>query len=152
MLNNLLLPNKFRKVGFVLLIPALILMIAVFYYEYSIPLLSYGTPKPGSAPFDLKNFDFSDELAMLLTMFSLFCIAFSKEKHEDEYLREVRWKALQVSVYINYLVIALGTVLIYGLNYLYVLYANLFTILVIFIIVYYYRVYFKGRLSKEEQS
>jgi len=151
MLKQLLLPNYFRKAGVLLLLPALCLLVAVFMYEFSIPFLVYGQAEVSTSVFDMKNNDLSDELAILLSFFSLFCIAFSKEKVEDEYLQGVRLRALQISVYINYLVLAVATVAIYGLSYLYVLYGNLFTILIIFIVVYYYRVHIKGRLSKEEQ-
>lgn len=152
MLNNLLLPNKYRKLGFILFIPAIILLNAVYMYEYSIPFMSYEDPTKTGNFLDFNNHDFSDELALLITFFSLFCIAFSKEKKEDEYLQGIRLRALQISVYLNYLVLVLATILIYGGGYMYVLFGNLFTILIIFIIVYYYQVHIKGRLSKEEQS
>ncbi len=150
MLNQLLLPNYYRKVGFMLLPVAAFLLVAVFIYEYSIPFLEYGKGIKSSI-YDMKNNDFSDELAVLLSFVALFTIAFSKEKTEDEYLQGVRLQALQISVYVNYIVLAVALVTVYGLDYLYVLYGNLFTILIIFIIVYYYKVHVKGRLSKEEQ-
>lgn len=150
-MKSLLIPHGFRKVGLILLPFAVILLIAVFMNEYSIPFLNYDSPAITSDPYDIRNHDLTDEVAILLCFISLFMIAFSKERQEDEYLLKVRLRALQISVYANYLVLAVSTLAIYGLSYLYVLYGNLFTILIIFIVVYYYEVHFKARFVKEGQ-
>ncbi|MCB0698636.1 MAG: hypothetical protein H6551_12955 [Chitinophagales bacterium] len=143
-----LLPNKLRVLGFVLLPVAIALIVMVYGYDYYLPFLEY-TGKENSNFLDLRNHNLTDELGVVLSIISLFLIAFTKEKHEDEYLQGVRLKALQLSVYINYFVLALSTLLIYGTNYLTVMYANLFTILIIFIVVYYYNVHVKGRIAEE---
>lgn len=147
MKKQLLLPHSFRIIGFILLPIAVSLLIMVFMYDYSFPFLSYGHAELKKGTFDLVNHDFSDEAAMLLTFISLFMVAFSKERIEDEYLQKIRLKALQISVYVNYAVLVVGTVTIYGLSYLYVLYGNLFTILIIFIVVYYYKAHFSTRFQ-----
>lgn len=147
MVSKILLPHFYRKAGFILLPVAVVLLIATVGYEYSLPFLDYADKYPKKDPFDLRNYNFSDELAMILTMASLFMIAFSREKQEDEYLQEVRLKALQISVYVNYFVLVAATLFVYGTSYLYVLFGNLYTILIIFIAVYYYRVHFKTRLE-----
>ncbi|MCB9046179.1 MAG: hypothetical protein H6550_08560 [Chitinophagales bacterium] len=151
MMNRLLLPHWFRKTGLALLPFAIVLMILAFFYEYDLPFLAYNTCHSTKDFLDTSNHNLTDELAVVSLFACLFFLAFSKEKHEDEYLNEVRLKALQISVYINYIVLAVATVTVYGLSYMYVLYGNLFTILVIFILVYYYRVHIKGRLAREEQ-
>lgn len=150
-MKSLLISHNFRKVGFVLLPFAIALLIAVFINDYSIPFLKYQAPIMALKPVDIRNYDLSDEVAILISFVSLFMIAFSKEKQEDEYLLKVRLRALQISVYINYLVLAVSVLAVYGLGFLYVLYGNLFTILIIFIAVYYYEVHFKARMGKEGQ-
>lgn len=147
-MKDLLLPHKYRKIGFLLLPLAITLFIVVFLNEYEFAFLDYKLTVMG-APFDMTNDNFSDELTVLITFISLFLIAFSREKVEDEYIQRVRLQALQISVYINYGIIALSTVLVYGLDYLNVVFGNLFTILVLFILVYYYKAHMKPRLSKE---
>ncbi len=148
-MKDLLLPHNFRKLGFLLLPIAAALFVIVLLNEYEFPFLDY-KPSGKSSGFDMKNYNFSDELTLLLTFASLFSIAFSREKIEDEYIQSVRLQALQISVYINYGIIALSTVLVYGLDYLNVVFGNLFTILIIFIIVYYYKAHIKPRMSKEQ--
>lgn len=143
-----LLPHKFRIVGGALLLPAFVLLYASLAKDFSIPWLRI-MPSNQSETLNLNNYDMTDEAALSLCFLSLFMIAFSKEKKEDEYVQEVRLKALQVSVYVNYLVLLISTFCFYGLSYLYVLYGNLFTILLIFIMVYYYQLHLKPRLSNE---
>ena len=151
MKNDLLLPNKCRKIGWVLLVPSVILLIAIMMYDFSIPFLKMSQPasKPGS--FDIKDYDMSNEVAIFLVFAGLFMIAFSKEKREDEYVASVRLKALQISVYVNYIVLVVGLFSFYGFSFLMILYANLFTILIIFIAVYSYKLHFRTGL-KEEQA
>lgn len=148
MKSVLLLPHRFRLWGWILIVPSTLLLIAVLMYEYSVPFLKLSQPVHAANLLDFNNYDLSDEFTVLLVFASLFMIAFSKEKVEDEYIRAIRLKALQISVYVNYLVLVIGIVSFYGLNFLYVLYGNLFTILIIFILVYQYYVSIKPRLSK----
>ncbi len=143
-----LFPNKFRIVGFILFPIAITIMVLVFGYEYYFPFLSYPEAEAKSI-LDFRNNNLTDELGVILTIISLLLIAFTKEKYEDEYVNWVRLKALQISVYINYIVLIVSTLLVYGTSYLNILYANLFTILIIFISVYYYNVHIKGHVTKE---
>ncbi len=148
MKNAFLLSHKWRNIGWVLLPFAIAFLIAAIVYEYTVPFLVFGHPKLSAGDtFDIKNNNLTDELSILFTFISLFCIAFSKEKVEDEYVAAVRLKALQVSVYVNYAVLVISLFTIYGLSFLYVLYGNLFTILIIFIMVYYYYLHLKPKMA-----
>jgi hypothetical protein len=149
MKNSLLLPHICRKIGWVLIFPSIIFMIAVIMYDYSVPFLRLPPPTVPAKTFDIRDNDMSNEVAIFLVFASLFMIAFSKEKREDEYVASVRLRALQISVYVNYFVLAAGLFSLYGLSFLMVLYANLFTILVIFIAIYYFKLHFK-KVGREE--
>ncbi|MEZ5016570.1 MAG: hypothetical protein R2800_05915 [Flavipsychrobacter sp.] len=148
-MNNLLLPHVFRKIGFIMLPIAAALFVLVLLQEYTLPFLDYQPAAlKNKSIFDVSNGNLTDELTLLVIFACLFFIAFSKEKIEDEYLQKIRLQALQISVYINYAILVLATFLVYGLNYLNVVFGNLFTILIIFIAVYYYKAHIKSRLSK----
>ena len=97
-----------------------------------------------------KNFaaDYSCTIAMIFTFVSLFMIAFSRLKHEDEYVAYMRLRALQWSVYANYLILILISLLFFGFTFLVVMQVNLFTILILFILIFNYSLYIKPRLSK----
>jgi fatty acid desaturase len=101
-----------------------------------------------------KNFytDFNGELSLLITLVCLFMIAFSREKVEDEYVRIIRLRALQISVYTSYLIFAVASIFIYGVSFLYVMFANVFTVLFIFIVVFYYNLHIKSGISKSQAA
>jgi len=160
MKRKLLLPNKCKTIGLALLPFAIVLLIAVYHYDFSIPLLQYNL-KPnnnllgGNSDFIFsKNFgaDLSGEVAMLATFISLFMVAFSAEKNEDEYVSSVRLHALQLSVYINYIVLAVTSIFIYGFGFLMVMELNLFTIPVLFILIFNFNLHIRPRLSKTAQA
>ncbi len=155
--NKLLLPRKCRLIGCILLPFASTLLVAVAYFDVSIPFLHYNTKQaklsgdwfPPGFLFT-RNFyaDYTCTLAMIVTFISLFMIAFSRLKQEDEYVSYVRLRALQLSVYINYIILLIASLLFFGLTFLAVMQINLFTILILFILIFNYNLYLKPRLSK----
>ncbi|OJW77280.1 MAG: hypothetical protein BGO69_18005 [Bacteroidetes bacterium 46-16] len=160
MINRLLLPRSCKLWGLVLLPFAFALLIAVYNYSFSIPFLKYNMGQSGDVFSGKQDFifnggfstDFSGELSLLLTFGSLFMIAFSAEKNEDEYVSSVRLRALQLSVYANYIILAITSVFIYGLSFLMVMELNLFTILIIFILIFNFDIHIKPRLTRSAQA
>ncbi|MBS1587921.1 MAG: hypothetical protein JSS82_20495 [Bacteroidetes bacterium] len=156
MKRKLLLPHPFKAFGWILLPFAITFLVAVYSYNFSVPFLQYHPERKndfflGKGDFLFqKDFsaDLSGEAALLCTFVSLFIIAFSAEKNEDEYVSAVRLHALQVSVYFNYFVLAISSILIYGLSFLMVMELNLFTILVLFILVFNFNLHIRPRFTK----
>lgn len=154
MKNRLLLPRKCRMIGYAILPFSITLMIAVYHFEFSFPFLRYHIPKdsgwfPPGFLFD-KGFyaDYTGTIAIIATFICLFMTAFSRLKQEDEYVAYTRLKALQLSVYVNYIILFLSSLLFFGMTFLMVVEINLFTILILFIIIFNYSLYIKPRLSK----
>ena len=87
-------------------------------------------------------------VGMVLTFIALFMISFAREKHEDEYVSIVRLQALQISVYANYMILGLSSLAMFGSIFLVVMQINLFTILILFILIYQYKLNIKPRFSK----
>ena len=158
MKNSLLLPRKCRLIGSIMLPFAMAWLIAGYFGQHSVfPFLRYNmtSGKGDIFPPDFilsKNFytDFNGELSLLITLICLFMIAFSREKVEDEYVRMIRLRALQISVYTSYLVFAVASVFIYGVSFLYVMFVNVFTVLLIFILVFYYNLHIKSGIPKSQ--
>lgn len=155
MKDRLLLPHIFRKVGFAMLLPSIAWLLASYVFNHPpFPFLQFNTDATGKKDFFDSDFifergfttDFNGEISLLLTWASLFMIAFAREKKEDEYVKTVRLRALQVSIYINYGVVALASIFIYGLSFMWVMYAALFSMLIIFILIYYYQLHLRPRL------
>jgi len=155
MITQLLLPQKCRLAGFILLPFAASLLIASYYFDFSLSFLNH-TNKAGAGTFDnagvifSKNFsaDYTGTVAILLTIVSLSMIAFSREKNEDEYIVSVRLRALQISVYANYIILGITALMFFSTSFLMVMQINLFTILILFIIIYQYQLHIRPKFSK----
>ena len=79
-----------------------------------------------------------DEIIELLLIIGGLCIAFSKHKNEDEFISKLRLDSLLWATYINYGVLIFSILFIYWLSFFYVLIANMITILLLFIIRFYW--------------
>ncbi|MBQ0739534.1 hypothetical protein J9332_35040, partial [Aquimarina celericrescens] len=79
-----------------------------------------------------------DEFVELLLIIGGLCIAFSKHKNEDEFISKLRLDSLLWATYINYGVLIFSILFIYWLSFFYVLVANMITILLLFIIRFYW--------------
>lgn len=134
MLTKILLPHRFQKYGWILILPFTVLLFATNYASFEISWLTTPGFEEGKALFDFfdkKNFTL--ELALIGVFLSLFLIAFSKEKEEDEYIQKIRLDSLLVAFYANTFILIIGTLLFYGFGYLEFMGYNMFTIQLIFI-------------------
>lgn len=133
MRSNYLLPHFLKKTGFIIIIPSLILGFLVMYADYEIP--GFETPWAASQHlFSTGNNNLTDELAAICFLSSLFLIAFTEEKIEDEWVMKVRLDSLQWAVYVNYGLLAVAILLVYNTTFFEVLVYNMYTILLFFIL------------------
>lgn len=65
-------------------------------------------------------------------------VAFSREKVEDEFIAKLRLQSFQWSFLINYVLLLLAFLFIYGSNFITVLIYNMFTMLILFILRFHY--------------
>ena len=153
MTNKLLLPHKYKALGWYILIPSTIIGIFLLISEFQTFSLE-------TKVFALMN----EELLENTTYFSIISknvvptaigvlfiigallVSFSKEKLEDEFIAEIRQSSLLWAVLVNYILLLLAFVFIYGLAFMNVMIYNMFTILIIFIIRFNYILY---KSSKE---
>ena len=127
------------------------LFIAVYRFDFLFSFLATRMHQPeGMAGFLNGNNNLADEFAIGGVIISLFMIAFSRLRHEDEYTGSIRLKSLQIGVYANYAIFILLTFLVYDGDYLSVLLYNIATILILFIVVFNFNLYLKPRLSKTQ--
>jgi len=86
-----------------------------------------------------------------LLIISLFFIAFSKEKNEDEFIAKIRLESLLWATYINYAVLIIAILFVYGGSAFWVLVYNIFTILLFFIIRFNWVIRKSRKLAKDEK-
>ena len=82
-----------------------------------------------------------DEIFTTIIIISGLINSFSKEKIEDELISKIRLESLTMSLFISYSLVIISTFLIYNLSYMYVLVFNLFVILILFNLIFRYRLY-----------
>jgi hypothetical protein len=137
MLTKILLPHRFQKIGWIMILPFSVLLFAVNYLTFELSWLSISNSQPSfdglSGFFDPDKTNYSLEFALIGVFLALFLIAFSKEKQEDEYIQKLRLDSLLVAFYANTFILILGTLLFYGFGYLEFMGYNMFTIQIIFI-------------------
>ena len=109
------------------------------YFEFEIPgfevLIPYTDSFMSHKP--MKN-NLTDELVSIIFMVSLIMIAFSEEKLEDEWVSKVRLESLQWSIYANYILLIAAILFVYDMYFFQALIYNMYTILIFFILRFYY--------------
>lgn len=127
MSHALLIPNRYKRLGFIILIPFLVLGAMYMFWDFSFSWLDIGT-----------SINLTDEIALTGTIAGLLLIAFSKEKTEDEYISTLRLESLQWAVLIHYILLVITTWAVHELAYIQVMVYNMLTIPIIFIIRFHY--------------
>jgi hypothetical protein len=127
MSNSLLIPNHYKRLGFIILIPFLVLGALCMFRDFNFSWLDIG-----------KSINLTDEIALTGTIAGLLMIAFSKEKTEDEYISTLRLESLQKAVLIHYILLVIATWAVHSLAYIQVMVYNMLTIPIIFIIRFHY--------------
>ena len=160
MKTSYLFPSRFRLWGLILTIIALLLAV---YSEVNegipflkqIPVLALvdsGIPfstRPDTSFFKIIKDDFDFELISILFILGGFLLGFSRQKIEDEYINQIRLQSLLIATYVHFAIFIFLMLSFYGLDYLYVMMINMFTILWFFNLVFYYKLF---RLKRQMTS
>jgi hypothetical protein len=152
MRSQLLLPNHYKRIGTILLIPSLVLGALVRFNDLAFDFLELPFGKKNSSGSFLNlddTINLTDELALTGIIVGLLFIAFAREKQEDEYINTIRLESLQWAVLINYILLLAATWLVHGFPYIDVMMYNMLTVLIIFI-VRFHIVLRKNRITNPE--
>ncbi|MFA6334379.1 MAG: hypothetical protein WCX48_02340 [Bacteroidales bacterium] len=163
MKTKFLLPNKFIKVGFILLGLSILLMLftGIFgdiklltkfpvFYIYNSGVF----PAISDAQNHLMGFMYDDiHYELIVTLFVLGCvfIGFSRLKSEDEYTVNLRLESLLWAMYVNFAIFLFSVLFIYGLFFLEIQLYCLLAFLAIFNLRFYYMLYQSKKSSRNEK-
>ena len=159
MKRSYLLPSGFRKAGWCMFIPGVILGLLYLTGEYPAWLELGGTK--ALALFDgfsdtntfsvTFNDSWTEEFIIILLAIALQFIGFSREKDEDECIANIRMNALVWAITVNTLLLIASTLLIFGLPYLTFMSIYMFSLMVLFIAKYQWLIYrFRKNSSNDE--
>ena len=157
--SKLLLPNKYKMLGWFLLIPSAILgiFLPIKGLDEALSIKTKVFAIVDSEFFkDPKYFTFvqaniTTTLIAVLFIIGAVLVGFSKEKREDEFIANLRLSSLLWAVLVNYTLLFLAFVFVYGMAFFNVMMYNMFTVLVIFIFRFNYLLYKNNKAAANEK-
>ena len=140
--TNYLLPNKYKTLGWILftlgILGGLIMYVTDFdASEYlKIKVLSIYDDQifKDSSFFKIVENGVFDELVSIFIIVGGFLVGFTKEKIEDEFIYKLRKDSLVWALIVNYSILLVAILFVYDTSFLHILFFNMFTPLVFFVI------------------
>lgn len=158
MSTKLLLPNRYKTLGWIILIPATILGLILVYNEFGAEWLNarvFAIATDGTLSnhryFSFTYTNITNTVIGSLFIMGAMLVSFSKEKNEDEFIAELRLSSLLWAVCVSYLLLLIAFVLVYGTPFLDVMVYNMFTVLIIFIVRFNYLMYKNSKTATDEK-
>lgn len=139
MQQNMLLPNQFKKLGWLILGIAVILWLYLLLSDneasLNAPVFAFITDEimGKTEYFKIIQVDILPSLVGTLFIVGSLLVSFSKEPQEDEYIASVRLASMQWAVLVSYGLLLFAFMFIFGLAFLTVMQYNMFTVLILFI-------------------
>ncbi len=141
MKTSYLLPNNFKRVGWVLF--SIGILGGVFMYATDIDTADYLKMKVLSIYHDeifreksffkiIENGVFDELVSFCLIIGGVF-IGFTKEKIEDEFIYKLRKDSLVWALIVNYSILLIAILFVYDMSFLHILFFNMFTPLLFFV-------------------
>ena len=146
-MKSFLLPHIFKRIGWFIMIPSMILgilhliipdlisSIQITTYGYFGNNFLQGEIKP---PVRFGRISLIPNLVGLLLLLGGIMLMFSKEKKEDEYINQIRLRSFHSSVFINYGILFFCILFFHNLSFFYVMILNLYTIIIIYVFRFHY--------------
>lgn len=158
MSHKLLLPNKFKKIGWFIFIPATILGVILSFTDFEASWFKakvfaifndeiFGK----SQSFSLIETNITNTVVGVLFIVGAIFVSFSKEKKEDEFIAKLRLSSLLWAVWVNYILLLLAFLFVYGTAFFTVMVYNMFTVLIIFIVRFNYILYKNSKSLSDEK-
>lgn len=148
-----LLSLKFRFIGLLTVASTLLTSIVNGIYNthtswyINFPVVAYEEPFGEKNYFAFARVAVYDTVICLLFFIGLMFIAFSKIKKEDEYSYSIRLSSWLWAVWINCIFMVLSFVFFYGMSFFAVMVCNIYSMLIIFILRFYYQLYKSSKLK-----
>lgn len=156
--HKLLLPNRFKLIGWFIFIPTTILgLLQSFnnFNELSLEVKTFaflfdeGYGKTHS--FGIIETDITNTIIGVLFIIGAMLVGFSKEKIEDEFIAKLRLSSLLWAVWVNYILLFVCFLFIYDSFFFNVMVYNMFTVLIIFIARFNFILYNNSKAVSDEK-
>ncbi|AMM52281.1 hypothetical protein TH61_15260 [Rufibacter sp. DG15C] len=162
MKTRYLFPHRFKKLGWVLLIPSLLLGLLLTNEVISFPWLEMkvfalydpamlGEKTGTKEAFEMIENNLADEIIACLLIVSTLLVACSEVKEEDEFIGKLRLESLLWATYVNAAFLIFCLFFIYGLGFYQVMVYNLFTLMLLFLVRFQVVLYKASKLPAYEE-
>ena len=159
MKTHFLFPNKYKKIGWILFLPSLLAGLILFisgidfgnYFKMNVFAIYSDQFLSGTKFFTITENGVLDEIIIVLIIVGAILISFSKTKNEDEFISKIRYESLVWATYLNFILMIIATLVIYGFAYFNVLVTNVFAMLLFFIIRFHFMIYKLNKSSNDEE-
>ena len=159
MKQNYLLPNGFKRVGLIMLLPFLAACIWLLcgpcegdWFTVDVPALFTLDLAITSEWFGMTATDPVNEICMLGLLVSLVFLALSKEKDEDEMTAVVRMQSFVWSFWCTAVLMLVAILFVYDLAFMYFAFASVFVCFIMYICKFNYEMIKIRRTDKEGNS
>ena len=154
MSHTLLLPNRYKRIGWFIFIPSFFFGISILFFGFQ-PSWFEGKMVslfPGEKIIiGLINVNLANTVIGVLFIAGALLVGFTKEKNEDEFISKIRLSSLLWAVLVNYILLIVAFVFIYETAFLNVMIYNMFTVLIIFILRFNYILYKSSKSVSDEK-
>lgn len=147
-MKTYLFPHRCKAIGIVVAIIGLIF--ALIFNSYFEGFWVF-EPKWGINSFPGGKVDLTLTISCSLMIIGGVLTCFAKEKVEDEFISNLRLNSLLWAIFINYVLLLIGVILIYGVDFFNILLYNIFTPMIIFLIRFNYLLLKNSRLRIHEE-
>lgn len=130
-MKTLLFPHSFQRIGWI-----------IFAISAAIGAYILFTDNTDSYLFN--------NIAIIGTCIGAILATCSREEVEDEMTGQIRLNSLLTALYINYAILIVCSLLIYDLDFLNVMLYNMFTILLIFMVVFRWKIWQVKKATENE--
>ena len=131
-MKTLLFPHNFQRIGWVV-------------FAISAAIGAYILFTDNTDSYLLNN------IAIIGACIGAILATCSRENVEDEMTGQIRLNSLLIALYINYAILIVCSLVIYDLDFLSVMLYNMFTILLIFMVVFRWKIWRVKKATENEQ-
>ena len=162
MKTQFLLPHNFKRIGIIILLFTIAMLVVEWLtggllFLQKVPIIAVvDTGMPLSFQAENDYFvriqdDIRFELYSVLAIIGGIFLAFSKQRIEDEYISKIRLESLVWATYLHFILLILSILAVYGIGFLNVLIINVFSVLILFNIRFYF-ILLKTKHSRRDEK
>ena len=136
-----LLPAKYKKIGWILLIFGLLLGIPTVimewvpgFLDFKVLAISIDKLPNYEALLTFEDNNILNEILGISTIVGGLAVAFSQELDEDELISKIRLECLVWAIYWNYGILLVAFLFVYDISFYWFMVFNMFTPLLLFVI------------------